>query len=117
LCNSLGTKTELNADGKILFIEEVDEYDYNIDRMVVQLNRAGKFQNIAGLILGQFTEIKDSKVPFGQSIKEIISDHVSEYNFPVCFDIHAGHGMPNTPIVFGMMCQLRVDEKNTCLDF
>lgn len=104
----MGTKLELETAGKILFIEEIDEYLYQIDRMIFQLKMAGKFKKLAGLIVGDFTNIKDNKNPFGQSVEEIIWEAVKDYNFPVAFGLKAGHGNTNLALPFGRNCTLDV---------
>jgi len=92
-----------------LFIEDVGEYLYNIDRMLRCLDRAGKLKHLAGLVVGAFTEVKDNDIPFGQSVEEIIIDVVKEYNYPVCFDFPAGHIPDNCSLVFGKTWKLTVD--------
>ncbi|HRD37564.1 MAG TPA: LD-carboxypeptidase, partial [Bacteroidia bacterium] len=76
---------------KILFIEDLDEYLYHIDRMMLQLKRSGKLKNLKGLIVGGMSDMKDNKIPFGKSAEEIIYDAVKEYKYPVCFNFPAGH--------------------------
>ncbi|MDH5475328.1 MAG: LD-carboxypeptidase, partial [Cyclobacteriaceae bacterium] len=109
--DSLGTASEVNFDGKILFIEEIDEYLYKIDRMMVQLKRAGKLSHLAGLIVGHMTEIKDTSIPFGKSINELILDHVVEYDYPVAFTIPIGHESLNIAIPHSQDCKLTVSNK------
>jgi len=116
IINSLqGTKNEINTDGKILFIEEIDEYLYHIDRMMRQLKLAGKFDKLAGLIIGDFTGIKDNESPFGQTVEEIILETVNEYNFPVCFGFPSGHDKKNLALAFGKKWILNVDDKQPIL--
>ena len=85
------------TDGKILFIEEVDEYIYHIDRMMRALKRAGKLEHLKGLIVGGLTQIHDNTHPFGQSVEEVIAEVVSEYDYPLCFNFPAGHFDDNRP--------------------
>ncbi len=100
------------TDGKILFIEEVDEYIYHIDRMMHCLKRAGKLSHLKGLIVGGLTQIKDNTHPFGQSVEEVIAEAVSEYDYPVCFGFPAGHFDDNRAVFFGINSRLMVtDEK------
>ncbi|HYJ65960.1 MAG TPA: LD-carboxypeptidase, partial [Parafilimonas sp.] len=106
LSHIIGTKSDTNAKNKILFIEDIGEYKYNIDRMLMQLKRAGKLDELAGLIVGSFTEIKDTTIPFGQDLKEIILDKVREYNYPVCFDFPVGHVTENYALKIGMFYNL-----------
>ena len=113
----LGSKTSINTDGKILFIEDLDEYLYHIDRMLMNLKRNGYFNNLKGLIVGGMTSMHDNAIPFGKNAKEIILDIVSEKNFPVVFDFPAGHLNDNRALVLGEKVSLEVDEKNTSLSF
>lgn len=101
----LGDATLLDTDGKILFIEDVGEQLYHLDRMMWALKRAGKLEKLAGLLVGEFTEMKDSG-NMRQSVEEIIWNVVSEYDFPVYFNFPAGHGDNNYPLVFGQKYQL-----------
>ena len=117
IVNSIGTKTEIETEGTILFLEDLDEYLYHIDRMMLQLKRAGKLKRLAGLAIGHFSAMRDNQVPFGESAYEIIARHVQEYNYPVAFGIPAVHESPNLPLPFGQHCQLTVDAQLTCLDF
>jgi muramoyltetrapeptide carboxypeptidase len=109
-----GSVSDIDYSGKILFIEDVGEYLYSVDRMIRTLDRAGKLKNLAGLIVGGFTEIKDNDIPFGQTVGEIIMDVVAGYNYPVCFDFPAGHIPDNRSLILGRMMRLSVtnDEVN-----
>ena len=98
------------TDGKILFIEEVDEYIYHIDRMMRGLKRAGKLANLKGLIVGGLTQIHDNAHPFGQSAEEVIAEVVSEYDYPLCFDFPAGHFDDNRALFLGTETQLLVNQ-------
>lgn len=112
LYGMMGSDSFPETDGKILFIEEVDEYIYHIDRMMRGLKRAGKLAHLKGLIVGSLTQIHDNPDPFGQSVEEVIFDAVSEYNYPVCFGFHAGHFADNRAVVLGLGSRLSVmDEK------
>jgi muramoyltetrapeptide carboxypeptidase len=115
LAHIIGTKSDINTKNKILFVEDIGEYKYNIDRMMMQLKRAGKLSKLAGLIVGGFSEMKDTTVPFGQSIYEIISDKVKEYNYPVCFDFPVGHTEKNYALKVGVMHKLDVTENGVML--
>ena len=108
LIASCGSVSEPDYNNKILFIEDVGEYLYAIDRMLHSLKRAGKLSNLAGLIVGSFTDIKDNDIPFGQTVAEIIGAIVAEYNYPVCFEFPAGHIRNNFSMVFGRMVYLNV---------
>ncbi len=111
----LGTKYELKTAGKILFLEDIDEYLYNIDRMMQQLKLAGKLDKLAGLVIGDFTDIKDNESPFGQTVEEIIIEAVKDYNFPVCFGFPAGHDKKNLALAFGKVWNLNVTEETVFL--
>lgn len=105
----IASPSDFNYDGKILFIEDVSESHYNIDRMLWTLKRAGKLRNLKGLIVGGFTELNDSNPPFGQRYEDIIMDKVAEYNYPVAFHYPAGHIDDNRVLVFGKKVQLAID--------
>ena len=105
----LGSVSDYDYDGKILFIEDVGEYLYSIDRMIRALDRAGKLKNLAGLVVGGFTDLKDNDIPFGQTVPEIIMEVVKGYNYPVCFDFPAGHIPDNQSLVLGDDFTLKVD--------
>lgn len=97
----LGSVSDSDTDGKILFLEDLDEYLYHIDRMLQSLKRAGKLAKLAGLIIGGMNDMKDNLIPFGQSPEEIILDAVKEYDYPVCFGFPSGHLPVNFPLLLG----------------
>lgn len=101
------------TDGKILFIEEVDEYIYHIDRMMRALKRAGKLAHLKGLIVGGLTQIHDNAHPFGQTAEEVIAETVSEYDYPVCFGFPAGHFDDNRPLFFGLKSRMEVTSEKS----
>ena len=101
LYGMMGSSSFPETDGKILFIEEVDEYIYHVDRMMIALKRAGKLENLKGLIVGGLTEIHDNPDPFGKSVEEVIFEAVKDYDYPVCFGFPAGHFADNRALVFG----------------
>lgn len=107
----MGTKFELEMKDKILFIEDINEYLYKIDRIMYQLKLSAKLETVKALIVGEFSDIKDNNTPFGKSVHEIISDAVKEYNFPVCFNFPAGHGIENLALLLGGKYSLNVQEK------
>ncbi len=109
LYSLMGTPFEPDTDGKILFIEDLSEYLYHLDRMMHSLKLAGKLKKLKGLIVGSFTEMKDNDSPFGQIVEEIIINAVKEYGYPVCFDYPAGHIDQNLPLVFGAEYEMKVD--------
>jgi len=115
IASLLGTKYELKTEGKILFLEDIDEYLYHIDRLIQQLKLAGKLDKLAGLVIGDFTSIKDNDSPFGQTVEEIILETIKEYNFPVCFGFPAGHDKKNLALAFGKKWSLNVSHETSTL--
>jgi muramoyltetrapeptide carboxypeptidase len=113
----INSKSDVDYSGKILFIEEVGEYHYTIDRMIRTLDRAGKFKNLAGLILGGFTAIKEDEPYFGYDAHEIIEEVVKKYDFPVCYDFPAGHIKNNCALVFGHKIELNVKSEMVNLNY
>lgn len=117
LIASLGSVSDFSYDGKILFIEDVGEYLYAVDRMIRTLDRAGKLNKLAGLIVGGFTEIKDNDIPFGQTVADIIMEVVKDYTYPVCFDFPAGHVPDNRALILGGQIHLKVDAEKIALNY
>ncbi len=111
-----GSNSDIRTDGKILFIEDLDEYLYHIDRMMISFKRSGKLAKIAGLVVGGMTDMKDNQTPFGKTAEEIILDAVAEFNYPVCFGFPAGHTTKNLALPFGRRAKLKV-AGNACLTF
>ena len=101
LYSMLGSDLFPETDGKILFIEDLDEYLYHIDRMMMALKRAGKLANLKALMVGAFSDMHDNTIPFGMTAKEIIHEKVKEYGYPVIWDYPAGHIDDNRTIIFG----------------
>lgn len=108
LCSLLGSNSDIMTKEKILFLEDVGEHLYRIDRMVLALKRAGKLAGLAGMVVGGFTEIQDTEEEFGRSAYGIIKDAVSEYGYPVAYGFPAGHIDGNMPLVFGQEAMLKV---------
>ena len=108
LYSLLGSKTQTNTDGNVLFLEDLDEYLYHMDRMMMALKRAGMFENLAGLIIGGMSDMNDNAVPFGKSAEEIIRAQVSEFTFPVCFNFPSGHIDDNRAWIHGKKIRLTV---------
>lgn len=108
-----GTGYDMNTDGKILFLEDIDEFLYHTDRMIHQLKLSGKLKNLAGLILGDFTDMKDNESPFGKTVHEIILEAVNDFNYPVCFGFPGGHDKENLALAFGKQWTLNVLEEKT----
>lgn len=117
LAHNIGSKSELNTDGKILFLEDVSEYYYNLDRMLLQLKRAGKLDNLAGLIIGHFTDCKDNDNPFGQTVQQIAAHHTQEFNYPIAYGFPVGHEPENWPIICGRKTTLIVGKEELVLVF
>jgi muramoyltetrapeptide carboxypeptidase len=104
----IGTDSDVRTKNKILFLEDIGEYLYNVDRMFVQLKRSGKLNKLAGLIIGGFTDNKDTERPFGRSVYEIIYDHVKDVQYPVCFGFPVSHERENYALKVGMKYVLEV---------
>jgi muramoyltetrapeptide carboxypeptidase len=117
IVDSLGTATEIDTDGKILIVEEVDEYLYRMDRMFVQLARAGKLKNLKALIVGHTTDLKDSEQPFGETVEEMALSHTSHYDYPVAFNFPSGHKNPNIAWIHGGKALLIIDKNHSMLKF
>lgn len=116
LAHLSGSVSDIDTAGKILFIEDIGEHLYNIDRMMMNLKRSGKLSNLRALIVGSFTDLQDTDRPFGQTVEEIILDKVKEYNYPVCFNFPCGHQEVNYTLTLGMHHKLRVTEQGGHLE-
>ena len=101
LSHLVGTASDLRTKGKILFVEDVGEQLYNIDRMFYQLKRSGKLDKLSGLVIGGFTDCKDTDRPFGKTAYEIIHDLVKEYTYPVCYGFSVSHEKENYALKVG----------------
>jgi muramoyltetrapeptide carboxypeptidase len=112
-----GTKFGLNNKKYILFIEEIGEYKYHIDRMLHSIKLNGYFKNCIGLIIGSFTNIPKNDPLFGESIEEIILNITKDYDFPICFDFPSGHITNNQPVIFGKEAVLEVNNNLVNLDY
>ncbi len=115
--HQIGTQTELDFSGKILFIEEIAEPLYHIDRMMLQLKRASKLKDLAGLVVGQFTNLSEDKSIYGQSVEEIILDHCKDYDFPIGFNFPFGHGEDNVSLVHGAEVGFEVEGTEAYLKY
>ena len=110
-----GSESDINTDGKILMIEDLDEYLYHIDRMMQNLKRTDKLTNLKGLIVGAMSDMHDNTIPFGQTAEEIIWDAVKEYNYPVCFNAKFGHiGIENLALPMGITATMEVEKEDYC---
>ncbi|KAF0198150.1 MAG: muramoyltetrapeptide carboxypeptidase [Bacteroidetes bacterium] len=112
-----GSPSDVETEGKILFIEDLDEYLYHIDRMMMNLKRCGKLERLAGLVVGGMTQMRDNSVPFGKTAEEIIADVVKEYKYPVLFGFPAGHQAENMPLLLGREATLEVSGQTGGLSF
>lgn len=117
LAESLGTASELLTDNKILIIEETGEYIYRLDRMLVQLKRAGKIKNLAGLVVGHMTDIREGALPFGESFEQLIRYHTKEFSYPIAFNFPTGHDNPNMAWIEGALAKLVVTQTEATLRF
>jgi muramoyltetrapeptide carboxypeptidase len=106
LCSLSGSISDIDTRGKILFIEDLDEYLYHIDRMMQNLKRSGKLSELKALIVGGMTEMRDNTIPFGKTAEEIIAETVSDYSYPLIFNVPAGHTEPNFPLMLGAKVQI-----------
>ncbi|MGK2860858.1 MAG: S66 peptidase family protein [Chitinophagaceae bacterium] len=116
LANVVGTDSDLKTRGRILFIEDIGEYFYNVDRMFYQLKRSGKLSKLAGLIIGGFTDMKDTDRPFGEQVYELIHEVVKEYNYPVCFGFPVSHDKENYALKIGAGYKLKVGKNKVLLE-
>ena len=116
LYSLLGSNSFPDTDGKILFLEDLDEYLYHIDRMMMALKRAGKLENLAGILIGGMTKMNDNDIPFGKTAEEIIRDTVAEYNYPVYFGFPSGHINNNIALVMGSEVSI-TETKNGTITF
>lgn len=113
----LGSKTSIDTNGKILFIEEIGEYKYHIDRMLQSLKRAGYFENCKGIIVGNMSKMRKNTTPWGTSVQQLILDVVAEYDFPVLFDFPAGHEKDNRALILGRTVELKVGSDKSSVVF
>lgn len=116
LVNGIDTDSDIKTRGKILVIEDVGEYLYHIDRMLYHMKRSGKLKNLAGLIIGGFTETKDTERPFGKTAYEIIHDIVKDYDYPVCFGFPVSHEKENYALKIGVGYKLKVGKTKIVLE-
>ncbi|MFI5220759.1 MAG: LD-carboxypeptidase [Bacteroidia bacterium] len=117
LYSLLGSDSDINTKGKILFLEDLDEYLYHIDRMMMNLKRNGRLKKLAGLVVGAMSEMKDNTIPFGKNAYEIIAEHVKENDYPVCYGFPAGHEKRNLALKLGAKVNLKVKKSNCELSF
>jgi muramoyltetrapeptide carboxypeptidase len=113
LCGMLGSDSFPETDDKILFLEDVDEYIYHVERMIYALKRAGKLDHLKALVIGGLTDIHDNPDPFGKTVEQAIFDVVKEYDYPVCFGFPAGHQAENRAIVLGKTAMIRIGKEKS----
>ena len=117
LYSLLGSPSSIDTKGKILFIEDLDEYLYHVDRMMQNLKRNGLLKDLAGLIVGGMTDMHDNSIPFGYNAQEIILDVVKDYNYPVVFNFPAGHGASNWALKMGTIVELKATDNQVTVAF
>lgn len=115
LAHAVGTSSCFKTKGRILFLEDVGEYLYNVDRMLIQLKRSGMLKDLAALVVGGFSDMKDTTIPFGTDVYHLISEHVKEYDYPLCFDFPVSHEKENYALKIGVEYQLTVTAGKTTL--
>ena len=115
MAHCIGTNAAYDTRGKILFLEDIGEQLYNIDRMMLQLKRAGKLEKLKGLIVGGFSDCKDTERPFGKSAYDIIAEHVREYKYPKAFGFPISHEKENLAVVIGQQYTLDISADTTIL--
>ncbi|HEX2532776.1 MAG TPA: LD-carboxypeptidase [Chitinophagaceae bacterium] len=115
LAHGIGTRSDIKTKNTILFLEDVGEYLYNIDRMLLQLRRNGMLDKLAGLIIGGFTDCKDTERPFGKAAYEIVRDALPDGGYPVCFDFPVSHSAENLALKVGLEHRLRVSADGVTL--
>jgi muramoyltetrapeptide carboxypeptidase len=116
LAHLTGTGSDITTKGRILFIEDIGEQLYNIDRMMHQLKRSGKLEKLNGLIFGIFADTKDTERPFGTPLQEILRNIIKEYDYPVCFDFPVSHTDKNYALKVGVVHRLKVGGSKVLLD-
>ena len=117
LYSLLGSKSAIDTKDKILFIEDLDEYLYHIDRMMYNLKRNGYFENVKGIIVGSMTDMHDNEIPFGQNEVQIITEICKNNNIPIAFEFPAGHQSDNRTLILGDQLYFEVNEKEIKLKF
>ena len=112
-----GSKSAVDMKGKILFLEDLDEYLYHIDRMMMNMKRNGSLDGVKGIIIGGMTSMNDNDIPWGKDALEIIQDIVKDYKIPVAYNFPAGHIKDNRALILGKTVNLEVNDKETILKF
>lgn len=117
LYSIIGSKSEIDFKGKVLFIEDLDEYLYHIDRMMMNLKRNGYFDGVKAVVIGGMTSMNDNDIPWGKDALEIIQDVLKSYKFPVIYNFPAGHIKDNRAMIFGKNVSINVSEKGSTVKF
>lgn len=117
LYSLMGSKSQIDCKGKILFLEDLDEYLYHIDRMMLSLKRCGCFDELEGLVVGSFIKMHDNDIPWGKTAYQIIADITKKYNFPVVYNFPSGHIHDNRTLIFGKKVSLDVNDNYSILKF
>jgi muramoyltetrapeptide carboxypeptidase len=115
IAHLIGSVNSITTKGKILFLEDIGEFHYNLDRMVIQMKNAGLFHDLAGLVIGGFSAMRDEPTDIGAGAYEIIQSHIKEFNYPICYDFPISHGLANYPIKLGATYALHVLAKGVTL--
>lgn len=117
LYSLLGSAQALDLKGKILFLEDLDEYLYHLDRMMFNLARNGYLKELAGIVVGSLADMNDNAIPFGKTAEEILHDHFRNLDIPIAFGVPAGHLSDNQALIFGLEAELEVDSQQTLIRF
>ncbi|WP_348799322.1 S66 peptidase family protein [Flavobacterium adhaerens] len=117
LYSLLGSKSAIDCDNKILFIEDLDEYLYHIDRMMMNLKRNGCLESIRGIIVGGMTKMNDNEIPWGKNANQIVQEVTQQYNIPILYNFPAGHLHDNRALIMGNTVTLEVNEKGGTVVF
>jgi len=117
LYSLMGSNAQIDCKGKILFIEDIDEYLYHIDRMMMSLKRCGCFDGLSGLIVGGMTKMRDNDIPWGKNANQIIEDITKGYSFPILYNFPAGHFSDNRALIFGKQVSLEINKVSSKLTF
>jgi len=115
LYSLLGSQSDIDTTGKILFIEDLDEYLYHIDRMMMNLKRNGMLGKLKGLIVGGMSDMNDNSIPFGKTSEQIILEYTKDYDFPICFGFPAGHLSDNRCVKLGINSVLEINKNDVSL--
>ena len=117
LYSLMGSETAIETEGKILFIEDLDEYLYHVDRMMQNMKRNKYFDKLNGLIVGGLSDMNDNNIPFGKTAEQIVYDVCKDFNFPICFDFPSGHLDDNRSLIFGRDVEMKIEDKISEISF